>query len=84
MSAHDTHLSALISDHRQLEYTREIHSENHREGAEIHGPKMAFEPKMAASKAAIPSIGTDTIRQPEKAPGPYDCTGAGGGEEEGA
>eukprot|EP00964_Phaeocystis_antarctica_P118843 scaffold82583_cov60-Phaeocystis_antarctica.AAC.2 len=43
---------------------------------------MAFEPKMAASKAAIPSIGTDTIRQPEKAPGPYDCTGAGGGEEE--
>ena len=45
---------------------------------------MALEPKMAASKAAIPSIGTDTIRQPEKAPGPYDCTGAGGGEEEGA
>ena len=33
---------------------------------------------MDASKAASPSIGTDTTRQPLKAPGPYDCTEAGG------
>ena len=33
---------------------------------------------MDASKAASPSIGTDTSRQPMKAPGPYDCTEAGG------